>query len=71
MSLRDELPPNVLAVTSKALDIHRQSLIGKLDRVGNNKEERRRTLQEIEDCSEAATLFRREQNAYLAEQRAV
>lgn len=70
MSLRDEVPPNELAITAKALDIHRQALIHKLDRVGNNKAERQRTLQDIEDCSAAAQRFRREHDALLAEQRA-
>lgn len=68
MSLRDELPPNVLAITAKALDIHRQALIHKLDRVDGNKAEKQRTLQDIEDCSEAANLFRREHDALIADQ---
>lgn len=68
MSLRDELPPNVLAITAKALDIHRQALIHKLDRVDGNKAEKQRTLQDIADCSEAANLFRLEHDQLIAEQ---
>jgi hypothetical protein len=70
MSLRDELPPSELAITSKALDIHRQSLIHKLDRHGLSRIERERTLQDIEDCSAAAQRFRQEHDALLSEQRA-
>lgn len=69
MSLRDEMPPEQLAVTGKALDVHRQSLITKLDRPDLPARERERTMQEIESCSAAAALFRREHDEYLREQR--
>jgi hypothetical protein len=62
-----DLPPDELAVAAKALDVHRQSLIRKLDRVGNNANERKRTLQEIASCSSAATRFREAHDAILAE----
>jgi hypothetical protein len=54
----NELPPDELAVTAKALDVHRQALIRKLDRVGTSKAERQRTLDEITSCSSAASRFR-------------
>jgi hypothetical protein len=59
-----------LAVTAKALDVHRQSLIRKLDRVGNNTNERKRTMQEINSCSSAATRFREAHDALLADRAA-
>jgi len=65
----NDLPPDELAVTAKALDVHRQSLIRKLDRIGNNAAERTRTLQEIRDCSNAAKRFREAEDAYLTSQR--
>ena len=65
-----DLPPDELAVTAKALDVHRQSLIRKLDRVGNNTTERKRTLQEISSCSSAATRFREAHDALLADRAA-
>lgn len=61
-----DLPPDELAVTAKALDVHRQSLIRKLDRVGNNTNERKRTMQEITSCTNAATRFREAHDALLA-----
>ena len=63
-----DLPPDELAVTAKALDVHRQSLIRKLDRIGNNVNERRRTMQEIESCTSAASRFREAHDVYLAKQ---
>jgi hypothetical protein len=69
MSLRDELPPDELAVTAKALDIHRQSLIHKLERPNTPETEKQRTMKEIESCSSAAARFRQEHDEYLREQR--
>lgn len=40
-----------LAVNAKMADIHRQSLIKKLDRIGDNEIERKNTLDEIEATS--------------------
>jgi hypothetical protein len=68
MSLRDEIPPDELAVTTKALDIHRQSLINKLERPNTPETEKKRTMQEIDACSAAASRFRREHDEYLREQ---
>jgi hypothetical protein len=68
MSLRDEIPPDELAVTTKALDIHRQSLINKLERANTPATEKQRTMQEIESCSRAASRFRAEHDGYLADQ---
>lgn len=68
MSLRDEFPPDELAVIGKALDIHRQSLINKLERPNTPENEKKRTMQEIESCSSAATRFRREHDEYLRDQ---
>lgn len=68
MSLRDEIPPDELAVIGKALDIHRQSLINKLERPNTPEGEKKRTMTEIESCSRAATRFRTEHDEYLAEQ---
>ena len=68
MSLRDEFPPDELAVIGKALDIHRQSLINKLERPNTPDNEKRRTMQEIESCSAAATRVRSEHDEYLREQ---
>lgn len=68
MSIRDDIPADELAVVTKALDIHRQSLINKLERPGTPDAEKKRTMQEIESCSSAATRFRREHDEYLREQ---
>jgi hypothetical protein len=68
MSLRDEIPPDELAVVTKALDIHRQSLINKLERPNTPDHEKKRTMQEIESCSSAATRFRAVHDEYLREQ---
>jgi hypothetical protein len=46
-----ELTDFELATTAKGMDIHRQSLIKKLDRIGSNPVERKNTLDEIEACS--------------------
>jgi hypothetical protein len=62
-----DLPPDELAVAAKALDVHRQSLIRKLDRIGNNANERKRTMQEITSCSNAAARFREAHDAQLAQ----
>jgi hypothetical protein len=70
MSLRDEIPPDELAVITKALDIHRQSLINKLERPNTPEHEKKRTMQEIEHCSSAATRFRQVHDEVLAERMA-
>jgi len=46
-----ELTDYELAVNAKMADIHRQSLIKKLGRIGDNPTERQNTLDEIEACS--------------------
>jgi len=40
-----------LSVNAKMADIHRQALIKKLGRIGDNETERQNTLDEIEACS--------------------
>lgn len=60
------LPPDELAVTAKALDVHRQSLIRKLERPNLPANERRRTLREISSCSSAAARFRKAHDELLA-----
>lgn len=67
MSLRDEMPPDELAIAGKALDIHRQSLINKLERANTPQGEKDRTIQEIELCSSAAKRFRDAHDEYLRE----
>jgi hypothetical protein len=69
MSLRDEMPEDELAVTSKALDVHRQALIRKLNERKLNDNEKQRTMDEIESCSKAATRFREQHDAMLREKR--
>ena len=64
-----DLPPDELAVTAKALDVHRQSLIRKLNRENLPANEHKRTLEEITSCSQAAKRFREAEDEYLARQR--
>lgn len=61
-----DLPPDELAVTAKALDVHRQALINKLDRPGLSATERKRTMAEITSCSSAGKRFREAHDALLA-----
>jgi len=48
---RLELTDFELTVNAKMADIHRQALIKKLTRIGDNETERQNTLAEIEACS--------------------
>jgi hypothetical protein len=48
---RLELTDFELTVNAKMADIHRQALIKKLGRIGDNETERQNTLDEIEACS--------------------
>ncbi len=48
---RLELTDFELTVNAKMADIHRQALIKKLARIGDNETERQNTLDEIEACS--------------------
>lgn len=64
-----DLPPDELAVTAKALDVRRQSLIRKLEREGLPDRERERTITEIESCSSAAKRFREAEDEYISKQR--
>lgn len=66
----DDLPPDELAVTAKALDVHRQSLIRKLERPDLPARERKRTVDEIGSCSRACKRFRNAEDEYIATQQA-
>jgi hypothetical protein len=46
-----ELTDFELAVNAKMADIHRQALVKKLSRIGDNPTERQNTLDEIDACS--------------------
>ena len=48
-----------LAATAKAVDVHRQALVRKLERIGrSNQAERDNTLAEIRACSSASHKMR-------------
>ncbi|HYJ95125.1 MAG TPA: hypothetical protein VEV86_10925 [Vicinamibacterales bacterium] len=47
-----------LSVNAKMADIHRQALIKKLSRIGDNETERQNTLDEIQACSEISQAAR-------------
>lgn len=64
-----DLPADELAVTAKALDVHRQSLIRKLERPELPDREYKRTVEEIESCSKAAKRFRAAEDALIKQQR--
>jgi hypothetical protein len=54
-----------LSVNAKMADIHRQSLIKKLERINGNPIERQNTLDEIEACSAISQKARRIDDARL------
>jgi hypothetical protein len=56
---RLELTDFELAVNAKMADIHRQALIKKLSRIGDNPTERKNTLDEIAACSAISQKARR------------
>ena len=56
------------AATAKAVDVHRQALVRKLDRIGDtNPAEQARTLDEIRACSSASAKMRAVHDDQLAE----
>lgn len=63
-----DLPPDELAVTAKALDVHRQSLIRKLERPDLPARERKRTIDEITSCSSACKRFRAAEDEHIVRQ---
>lgn len=62
-----ELDEAELAATAKAVDVHRQALVRKLDRIGSSDQaEKARTLEEIQACSSASSKIRSVHDAQLA-----
>lgn len=63
----NDLDDSELAATAKAVDVHRQSLVRKLQRISDtNPAEQARTLAEIQSCSSASAKMRRVHDAQLA-----
>lgn len=63
--LTDQLSTEQLGLTARALDVHRQALVRKLERI-DSETERSKTLLEISDCREAADIFKRAEQERLS-----